>query len=408
MEYRENNSYYYDYETHEPEIIVIESNADIITNHGLPVICCLSLCLTILCAGILSKPVFKGTFYKYLFYNCFFDSLTLASIMIRPLFRQMLTDDIHELYFYCFVTSFSKTTASLIKIIISLDRYTRMTSKFKYFSKWSPRSILWLCSVLSFIITSPLLFYHDYLEFEWYKLTMFELSLTKVGNKSYFGSLILINSISINLIIYSTLLRFNTLLKKAINDNSKKLYQALEIEKKMCKDFVINMSNEKVSSKDHETNSEINLGKKLSIIDSKDLNCIESNNSSKSPLEIEKARQKLTNMIIFMNYVYLIGHSLNILLSICEQIKNLFGFKNFDVKSGDITDETDVTAWILAVSNLILYCSLGVQFFIFFYFSLNFRYFVEKSFKRTFRCLFCLSCSIDQSVADKNDILKQI
>lgn len=408
MEYRDNQSDYYDYNTHEPEVIVNESISDIITNYGLPVICCLSICLTILCAGILSKPVFKGTFYRYLFYNCFFDSITLVSIMIRPLFRKTLTEDIHELYFYCFITSYSETISNFIKIVISQDRYSRMTSSFKCPSRWSPRLILFSCAFSSFIITSPLLFYHDYLEFEWYKLTMYELSLTKVGNNSYLGSLILIISISVSLMVYLTILRFNNLLEKAKNCNSKKLHQAFEIENKKYKDFVINMISEKVSSNDCNANSEFNLGNRLFTAGLKNLNSIESNSFSKSPMEIEKARQKLTDMIICMNYVYLIGHSLNLFLSISEQLKNLFGFKNFDAKLGKITDETDATGWILAVSNLILYCSLGVKFFILFYFSLNFRYFVEKSFKRTFRCLFCFSCLIDQHLTDKAEILKQI
>ncbi|RNA18571.1 hypothetical protein BpHYR1_005878 [Brachionus plicatilis] len=408
MDYRINQSDYYYDETREPEVTVIESSADIITNQGLPVICCLSLCLTILCAGILSKPVFKGTFYRYLLYSSIFDSITLTSVMIRPLLRRNLTEDIHELYFYCFITSFSETTANLIKIVISLDRYSRMTSTFRHISRRSPCVLLWSCVIISFLITSPLLFYHDYLEFEWYKLTFFELSLTKSGNSNSMGSLILINSIAVCLGIYSLLLFFNTLLKKAINENSKKLFQALEIEKKKIKDIVINMSDENQDLHENDQSTEINFGKKIVNDSKKDISLIESNSLAKSPMEIEKSRQKLTDMIIFLNCIYVIGHSLNMLMCISEQLKNLFGFKNFNVKSGSITDESDMTAWILAISNLILYCSMGVQFFVYFYFSLNFRYFVEKSFKRTFRCLFCLSCSIDQHVPDKTDIFKQI
>lgn len=404
---QDNQSYYYYEETREPEVIVTESTADIITNQGLPVICCLSLCLTMLCIGIFSKPVFKGTFYKYLLYNTVFDSITLVSVMIRPLLRRTLTEDIHELYYYCFITSYSETTAKLVKLIINLDRYSRMTSAFRFFSKQSQSLILCFCLILSFFITSPLLFYHDYLEFEWYKLTMYELSLTKIGNTSPIGSLILINSIVFSISIYLMLLYFNNLLKKAINENFKKLYKALEIEKKKTQDFVINMKNEKYGSNKTEIYPELEHGKNIINDEIKVFDKIESN-SIKSPMEIEKSRQKLADMIIYLNYSYAIGHSLNIILSISEQIKNLFGFKNFNVKSGSITDETDITGGIVAISNLILYCSMGVQFFIFFFYSLNFRFFVEKSFKKTFRCLFCLSCTLDQNIPDKTDIYKQI
>ncbi|CAF1136874.1 unnamed protein product, partial [Brachionus calyciflorus] len=387
-------------ETRPPEIKVIESTADIITNNGLPVVACLSLCLTMLCAGILSKPIFKGSFYKYLLYISIFDSLTLFTILFRPLLKQTLTEDIHELYFYCFITSFSLTSSYIIKLIISLDRYSRMSLKLTYLMRRPSNTILRLCLILSVIISSPVFLFHDYLEFEWYKLTYFELSLSKTGNTSPLGSFILLNIIVFNLGIYFLLIYFNVLLGKTIKENFKKLQQAIEIEQKRSKDFIINIEGDDLN----EEETRVKL---------RDVCSFESNSIKKSPIEIEKCRKKLCDMIIFSNYVYLIGHTLNMILSISEQFKNLFGFKNFQLKTGKISDEMDITAPVLALSNIVLYSSMGINFFVFFFFSVNFRFVVEKAFKQTFRCLFCVSCmpcTMDKPIDknDKDNILKLI
>lgn len=193
----------------------------------------------------------------------------------------------------------------------------------------------------------------------------------------------------------------------------KKLIQLIENENLKKNEFVINIANGIEDSNDKEDDDTIETEMDKVLIKTRkticsDLNSIESNSAKKScPIEMEKARKKLCDMIIFTSLIYLLGHLLNIICSIFDQANNLSGKTLYRINFGDLKQENTALETLFEISNVILYCSLGMNFFIYFFFSSAFRFVVEKAFKHTFSCLFCsYSCAYSQSKQEKDEKLK--
>lgn len=107
-----------------------------------------------------------------------------------------------------------------------------------------------------------------------------------------------------------------------------------------------------------------------------DLNTMEMTIAScnkRTPMEMETIRKKLCDLVVSNSYIYLIGHAPFIIVNCVQKFINLFGGSNI------IDSDNSIIAFLQAMSNFLLYSSLGLTFFVQIIYNVKFRYVLERA-----------------------------
>jgi hypothetical protein len=390
---------------------------DQLATYALPSISSLSFFLNLITLLALTKTFFNGSLYKYIFFNTIFDLSTLMLVILKPLLKFLLTEDVFKLYFYIYLTSVGLMCSNLTKLIYSFERLTKMTGKFRYIFKKSHSVIILTYTIFSMLVNLPLLFEYFYFDVTWFKQTYFELTLNSRGIQTVFGILGMLNVMLLNLGIYVLIILVNILLKQALKENLKKLAQLIEIEKSGSLEHVtINIMDEledKLENEDDESeeidfesvhsqcithrNVHTKIGdleSQIGTVSSSIGTCEEAKSPlskrkmaqpPQNPIEIEKARRKMCNMVIYTNGLFIGGHTIFVISSLYEQLINIIYGKEYKKDYEDYGIQN-------FIANIILFLSMGFNFFIYLYYVRRFRQVIINAFV----CSVCsLCCTID-------------
>lgn len=105
-----------------------------------------------------------------------------------------------------------------------------------------------------------------------------------------------------------------------------------------------------------------------------DLNTMESIASSKrTPMEMESIRKKLCDLVVSNSYIYLVGHAPFIIVNCVQKLVNLFAGSNL------LDSDNVIMAFFQAISNFLLYSSLGLTFFVQLIYNVKFRYVLKRA-----------------------------
>lgn len=121
-----------------------------------------------------------------------------------------------------------------------------------------------------------------------------------------------------------------------------------------------------------------------------DLNSIESNISRRNPIEIELVRKKICDLVVYNSYIYLVGHSLFIVINFFQKFVNFFNYNNID-------SDNQIMAFFHALSNFIMYSSLGLTFFVHLIYNVKFRYVLKKAWTKLLMFLCCSFGAVKKS-----------
>lgn len=361
-----------------------------ISRYMTPCTACVGLFFTIVSILIFSSTLFKDapSLYKYILYNSIFDALFLSSIALKPFFEQMMTENIHELYGFIYLTSVLLTCSNLTKVCFSFDRLTRMTgSDARYCFKRSPISIVICISILSLILNSPLIFTHYMFELKNFKLTYFELVLNEYADldtRTYItGRFLMLSSFLLDSGIFFLLLYTNNRLKIQASKNIKTLSQLLEGDKNK-RDCVI-----QILAIDQDLNGDLKKNKleniNVSINKSNNEDIKDDGYGFPSTLNIEIERKRILKLISAINCLYFFGHIPYVLSNMIQKIIYMIYGPNKLLVHFNYFAYWDIFS---CISNIFLYCSFSFYFFLYLYFNKRFKYAVLLAIKPCFKLFF--------------------
>jgi hypothetical protein len=196
----------------------------------------------------------------------------------------------------------------------------------------------------------------------------------------------------------------------------KTIEQIIEIEKNNSKQFIIDLgeNDEKEANEcdeDEALNGEKLSNERLSMrtiqthLDDVEegKNKKSSNNSRKqNPIEIEEQRRRLCQIVLCTNMAFLLGHGPYALWNFTLQIVDL-SIGPVKVYVGyNYQAHLDL---VNCMNNLLVQLTCGLNFFIYFYFSQSFQICVKNSFKKFFKCLFCIC--LPKAKYSKPDLFKE-
>ena len=389
----------------------LDNVVSIMSTYVAPTIACTSLFFTILCVLILSNSAFKraSTLYKYILYNAMVDSVFLSLVAFKPLLEHMLTENIHELFGFIYVTSVILTCSNLIKICFSMDRLARMTgSKVKHWFKRAPWMLTLGALCLSCVLNAPLLIAHNVFEFRWFKLTYFELVLNETvdqGPDAYFlGVFAMIVAIFLDLGLLILLVCLNSRLRKAADTNLRTLSQIIENEKNQG-NFVIQILDfdQDINDFDDDDVKEVTLEdmpappktviSNISLERNEKEEDIERSVKQRDRLaslppavNIEIARKRLLKLISVINRTFILGHGLFVSSNLFEKIIYFIYGPNKLAIHFNYFAHWDV---VNACANLVLYASFSGGFFVYYAYNQRFKYAVKLACRPLLKC-FCL------------------
>ena len=374
--------------------MIFEDIVCFLTDKMSPAISISNLFLNIICIIVLSNKIFKGSLYKFFLYNSIFDSILLLLVTIKPIVKIHLLEKPFELYIYIYVSSVSLTCSNLCKIAISIDRYSKMTGKWRPFLKKSDTLIIVLMICFSLGFNGPMLFGYNILEYLWFKQTYYELVMNRIGHESFKGNIMILNAIILDTGIYLTILIINVKLTKAIKKNIENLELLNKIENRS--ETVIKISDEKDQKYDYDeddvTNDEDRLSFRGKSLDENDKTFTE---KKKDFNQIEAARQKLCSLVLINNTIFFIGHGLFSLSALLQHLMNFY-YGPLDVKIGyNYFAYLDL---LNSMANLVLFWSMGMNFFAYLFYNQRFKII----FRSIRKCCFNIT-----KTTNKPDVLKR-
>lgn len=312
----------------------LEDIVNDLSGHLLPAVSITNLFLNIVCIIIFSnKKLFKEKTYKYFIMNSLIDSVFLFLTAFKYLLVHVI-----DTYFYFSLASICLTNSKIIKTFLTFDKLTRMTGKNRI--KASFKTVIAFLILIGFIYNIPLIINYDSFEYLWFKFSYFELMIMNIH---FFRNFLLgIYVIGADSLLMYLLIKFSLLLNQAIKDNKSKLENLVQTNL-----YVAIEMNEQESSKS-------------------------SNKNVKTIEEYELARQQLSNLILINNLVYSVGWSFSLCMHWLQYGINIF-YGTLDIQVGyNYLAYLDL---INTFANLIFMWTLGMNFFVYFFYNQNFRFF---------------------------------
>lgn len=319
------------------DLKISEKYEDIVTeltSHLLPAISITNITLNLINVLIFSKRrLFREKTFQYFQLNSFIDFVYLLVVVSKPLMLNLL--DIHV---YFNITNIIFIYSKLIKIQLSFDKLTKMTTGTKFRFKLSNLKLTISFLSIGFILNIPILFNYDSFEYLWFKFNYFELMIVNSNNSD---SSVFIIIISFYLILLDTLflyllIRISINLRKSMIQNMKSVNR---LTTDSNKSFIIQMAHHK-------------------------------NSSRKNIQEYEIERQKICSLILINNVFYSIGWSISILSHWFQFCINLI-YGSLNVYYGyNYYAYLDL---INIIACLILTWIMGFNFFVYFFNIHNFR-----------------------------------
>jgi hypothetical protein len=392
---------------------------------ALPCVCLISFLFNSVSLRIFVSHSLRN--YKYFMYNSLFDLLLVLMTTIKPLLQRTLIDHLVDRYFYLFLMSVVFSVANICKCALLIERYSRMTGKFRLFTNRAHRPLVSLMIVLALVVNWPCLYLNQVTEAPWFKQTYAELVLNRLGYEQQL-TYVLAYLYMIDMMPYVGMCVLFGLVKAAMKANVKKLADLLEMEKmRACNNEIRIEMNENTSErvlksnnnnkealqhvaveKKQQTNITCNdfhrreEQKQLLLFESDDLCQLEENLCQKkktrrfsskkqqqqqqqqlSVVELEESRRKLCLMVLALVKVHLFSHAPLMIINLFEKIVSY--------KYGPLEPKASHNYYayidlLNSFSNFIFYSSTTANFFIYTYYNQKFRQIFKTSFKRMFFC----------------------
>jgi hypothetical protein len=399
------------------DFLTFNDQTDKLATIALPSIACIGFFLNLISLLVFRRSSFKSSFYKYIFANTVCDLSVTGLVVLKPSIKYILTEYIILMFVYVYATSVALTCSTATKIVFTLDRLTKSLNRFRFIFKPASSTIITIYCVLSAVVNLPLLLKYHYFDMTWFKQSYYEQTLNGFGLDSFVGLLAMLNAMLMNAGSYVLIVVLSVLLKKAIRDNFRKLYQLLEIQRKRINyETTLHMVDDIDYFNEHndddddlcdvgdtENNSSSSLchnrgngkfkGQSVSVKDP--FESVEENlkgsprttsRYANNPVSLEKERRKMGNMVLLINVLFIFGHTLLLGCSFYEQISNLI----YGVAYKKTYEDFGI---VNVVANIILYTTMSSSFFAYVYFVRRFR----QALVGAFACAVCsLCCNLEQ------------